>query len=106
MEKLTYAKALEIAIETVEDEATREKLVALKKTLEKPQKKKVNTEKLELAQKVLELMDFEIKYILGDLARELEVSTQKLAPTMKVLIDEGKVEKTVEKRKTYYTRVE
>jgi gamma-glutamylcysteine synthetase len=107
-QKMTYVAALALAIEAVQDEAVKEKLIALKAAQEKraTRKPRVNTAKLELADRAVEIMEAGVKYRAKDLADMLDVTTQKLAPAMKVAVDAGKVEKVVEKRVTFYQLAE
>lgn len=107
-EKMTYAQALTVAIETVEDEAVKEKLEALKvRVTAKNENRKphVNAEKLALAEKALGLMKVGEKYRVAELAKMLNVSTQKMTPAMAVLVEAGTVEKVTEKRVGFYRAV-
>ncbi len=108
-QKMTYVAALALAIEAVQDEAVKEKLIALKAAQEKratARKPRVNTAKLELADRAVEVMEAGVKYRAKELADMLEVTTQKLAPAIKVAVEAGEVEKIVEKRITYYQLAE
>lgn len=107
-QKMTYVAALALAIEAVQDEAVKEKLIALKAAQEKrvTRKPRVNTAKLELADRAVEVMEAGVKYRAKDLADMLDVTTQKLAPAMKVAVEAGHVEKIVEKRVTFYQLAE
>lgn len=108
-QKMTYVAALALAIEAVQDEAVKEKLIALKAAQEKratARKPRVNTAKLELADRAVEVMEAGVKYRAKDLADMLDVTTQKLAPAMKVAVEAGNVEKIVEKRVTFYQLAE
>jgi hypothetical protein len=105
-EKLTYNVALEQAIEAVGAETeTGMKLQALKEQLAHKagtRKPRVNQAKLDLAEKVTEIMEVGVAYRTSELAEILEVSTQKLAPALKVAVEKGTVEKIVEKRVAKY----
>lgn len=108
-QKMTYVAALALAIEAVQDEEVKEKLIALKAAQEKratARKPRVNTAKLELADRAVEVMEAGVKYRAKDLADMLDVTTQKLAPAMKVAVEAGHVEKIVEKRVTFYQLAE
>lgn len=108
-QKMTYVAALALAIEAVQDEEVKEKLIALKAAQEKratARKPRVNTAKLELADRAVEAMEAGVKYRAKDLADMLDVTTQKLAPAMKVAVEAGHVEKIVEKRVTFYQLAE
>jgi hypothetical protein len=104
--KLTYNVALEQAIEAVgRDTETGMKLVALQEQLAHKagtRKPRVNQAKLDLAEKVTEIMEVGVAYRTSELAEILEVSTQKLAPALKVAVENGTVEKIVEKRVAKY----
>lgn len=108
-QKMTYVAALALAIEAVQNEEVKEKLIALKAAQEKratARKPRVNTAKLELADRAVEVMEAGVKYRAKDLADMLDVTTQKLAPAMKVAVEAGHVEKIVEKRVTFYQLAE
>lgn len=103
--KLTYNEALEKAINAVEDEEVKEKLVALQNQLSKKatnRKPRVNQEKLDLAEKVVDIMESEHGYRVSELAKMLDVSTQKLTPALTLAVNEGKIEKRIEKRVAFY----
>ena len=104
-EKMTYATALETAINAIDDVDVKEKLTALKEQIEKKatnRKPRVNAEKIELANKAVEVMEPDVAYRVAELAKLLEVSTQKLTPALGVAIADGRVEKTIEKRVAFY----
>lgn len=108
MEKITYAQALDSAIEVVEDVEVKEKLVALKAQLAKKaenRKPRVNAEKMELAEKVVAIMEADTNYRVAELAKMLDVSTQKLTPALAIAVENGAVEKILEKRVTFYKLV-
>jgi hypothetical protein len=104
--KLTYNEALEQAIEAVgRDTETGMKLAVLQGQLARKastRKPKVNQAKLDLADKVTEIMEPGVAYRTAELAEVLDVSTQKLAPALKVAVENGTVEKIVEKRVAKY----
>lgn len=106
--KLTYAVALDSAIDVVEDVEVKEKLVALKAQLAKKaenRKPRVNAEKMELAEKVVAIMEADTNYRVAELAKMLDVSTQKLTPALAIAVENGTVEKILEKRVTFYKLV-
>ncbi len=108
MEKITYAQALDSAIEVVEDVEVKGKLVALKAQLAKKaenRKPRVNAEKMELAEKVVAIMEADTNYRVAELAKMLDVSTQKLTPALAIAVENGAVEKILEKRVTFYKLV-
>lgn len=106
--KMTYAVALENAIEAVGAETpVGEKLIALKEQLAhkaENRKPRINKEKAELAEKVVAIMEVGIAYRTAELAKILGVSTQKLTPALGVAVENGTIAKTVEKRVAKYTR--
>lgn len=105
-EKMTYAVALENAINAVgANTETGEKLIALKEQLAKKatnRKPRVNAEKLELAEKVVAIMEADTNYRVAELAKMLDVSTQKLTPALAIAVENGDVEKVIEKRVAFY----
>ncbi len=107
--KMTYAIALENAIQAVGAETeVGEKLIALKAQVERKaenRKPRVNKEKLELAERAVAMMEPGIAYRVAELAKMLEVSTQKLTPALGVAVENGTVEKIVEKRITKYMTI-
>lgn len=106
--KLTYAVALDSAIDVVEDVEVKEKLIALKAQLAKKaenRKPRINADKLALANQVVEVMETDTNYRVAELAKMLGVSTQKLAPALGVAVENGTVEKILEKRVTFYKLV-
>ena len=109
MEKMTYVNALTIAIAQVGEGEVAEKLTALKDQLERKgenRKPRVNTAKIELAEKAHNIMEKGVAYRVADLAKMLGVSTQKLTPAMGLLIEDGRVVKEVVKRVAFYTAQE
>ena len=106
MEKMTYAIALENAIQAVGVETeVGEKLVALKAQIEakaQNRKPRVNAEKMELAEKVVAIMEADTNYRVAELAKMLNVSTQKLTPALAIAVENGTVEKHIEKRVAFY----
>lgn len=107
-EKMTYAVALENAINAVENEEVKEKLTALKEQLAHKsanRKPRVNQQKLDLADKVVEVMEPDTDYRVAELAKMLDVSTQKLTPAMTVAVEGGQIEKRIEKRVALYRLV-
>lgn len=107
-EKMTYAVALENAINAVDNEEVKEKLTALKEQLAHKsanRKPRINQVKLDLAEKVVEVMEPDTDYRVAELAKMLDVSTQKLTPAMTVAVEGGQIEKRVEKRTALYRLV-
>lgn len=108
---MTYAQALEIAIETLGEGEAVERLVALKAQLakrasadRKPSKVQVANEGVKSA--IVEaLADGEARQC-NAIAEALGISGQKCSALLKQLVDSGKIEKYTEKRVTYFKAVE
>ncbi len=110
MTKITYAVALDVAINAVADEAVKEKLEALKASIAKRnggERKPTKTQKENEGTKVeiLNLLTTEGKQC-KDIADTLGISGQKCSALLKQLVDTGKAEKYTEKRVTYFKAVE
>lgn len=110
MTKMTYAIAIDNAINGIMDEATREKLEALKASLakrnsgeRKPTKGQIENEALKA--RILELLGGEGRQC-KDIATEMEISGQKCSALLKQLVDTNQIEKYTEKRVTYFKGIE
>lgn len=113
MEKMTYVKALDVAIDTVEDGEVREKLISLRlqqmkknSSSKKPTKRQVeNADVLQPA--VLEFLATVDKATATTVANgvtvDFEVTTSRATSALKALREKGKVANFVEKRVSYYT---
>ena len=108
MTKMTYTQALEIAIAAVDGEA-KERLEALKVSIEK---RNSADRKPTKTQRENEVLKEELMVILTtdgrqckDLANVLAISPQKCSALLAQLVKEGKAEKYIEKRVTYFKRV-
>lgn len=113
MTKMTYAQAIDIALETVVDEMAREKLEALKGQLAKRGTGKKTPTKTQKENEVL------MEVIVNDLAvigapvtvTELIAqgeglngyTNQKISALLRKLVEAEKVVKTMEKKKAYFT---
>lgn len=113
--EMTYAVALETAINAVADEAVKEKLTALKATIEKrksaPSKKKVEAMNANLTAVYEALLAFDEPVSVTDLMKGAtnEVAgftAQKVTAMLTKLCADGRAVKTVEKRKSYYAIAE
>lgn len=126
MTKMTYVQALTFAIDHLDeaitasgsadwDEEARqviEKLTALKAQTEKrnsadrkPTKAQVANEGLKA--KILEVLTADPATVTEIMARDAELtalSNQKVSALVNALVDEGRVTKTVDKRKSYFAR--
>ena len=112
--KMTYVKALEIAIKAVEDnKEVAEKLEALKASVAKKnsaERKPTATQKANEGYKtaILEFMEVGKKYTVTDLMKEVvelaDLSNQRVSALVRQLKEEGFVERTEEKRKAYFSK--
>lgn len=110
MTKMTYAVALEVAINSVSDSEVREKLEALKASIEKRnsgERKPTKTQRENEGIKgdILAQLTDEGKQC-KDIAEALGISGQKCSALLKQLVDAGLAEKFSEKRVTYFKAVE
>ena len=112
--KMTYVKALEIAMKAVEDnkEGT-EKLEALKESISKKnsaERKPTATQKAneEYKKAILSFMEVGKKYTISELMKEVvelaDLSNQRVSALVRQLKDSGLVERTEEKRKAYFSK--
>lgn len=70
---------------------------------------KAQLEHRELMDKILALMEYNTGYTCGDLHKFLNdpnISANKVSAMLKKLVDNGEVEKTTEKRKSIFTKIE
>lgn len=123
MEKITYAQALNTVLNNTDivlaDDA-RKKLEALLASVSKKSADKKTTEQqaenAEMVEQIYQQMEMNRTYSIAELLKELPVvadfnakhendmSTQRMANLLKTLVDSGKVIKTTEKRRVYYTK--
>ena len=110
MEKMTYVNAIDNALMVVTDEATREKLEALKASLVKKASNKKDT-KTQVENKKLKALIVEL---LGNAnapmtateilkSDESLVSIQKVTALLKQLVETNEVIKTVDKKKSFFS---
>ena len=112
--KMTYAKALEIAMKAVEDnKEITEKLEALKESISKKnsaERKPTATQKAneEYKKAILSFMEVGKKYTISELMKEVvelaDLSNQRVSALVRQLKDSGLVERTEEKRKAYFSK--
>ena len=112
--KMTYVKALEIAMNAVkENKEVYNKLDALKVSIAKKnsaERKPTATQKANEGYKIaiLEFMEIGKKYTITDLMKEVvelaDLSNQRVSALVRQLKDEGLVERTEEKRKAYFSK--
>ena len=110
--KMTYVKALEIAMKSVEDnKEVYEKLEALKESISKKnsaERKPTATQKAneEYKKAILSFMEVGKKYTISELMKEVvelaDLSNQRVSALVRQLKDSGLVERTEEKRKAYF----
>ena len=114
MTKLTYAQALEVAINSVSDEAIVEKLKALKVSIEKKnsakgEKKPTATQKENVGIKdaILEILAEGTALTVTEIVKALDgdFTNQKVSALVRQLVADGKVERFEEKRKAYFKAV-
>lgn len=111
MTNMTYAEALNIAIATIDNTEAKDKLTALKATLEKrhsgPSKKKVEEMNGRIDAVYSALLAFDEPVTVTDLIKGAtnEVagySNQRVSALLSKLCKDGKAVKTIEKRKSFY----
>ena len=115
MEKMTYVKALEIAIATVENEEVKTKLTALQASIAKKnsaERKPTATQTANAGFKVAIENGMELgkKYTITDLMKSIselaDLSNQRVSAIVRQLKDSGAVVRTEEKRKAYFSVAE
>ena len=121
--KITYAQALNTVLcneNIVLASDVREKLEALLASVSKKSGEKKDTaqqvENAEMVERIYQEMEADRTYSIAELLKELPVvadfnakhendmSVQRMANLLKTLVDGGKVIKTTEKRRVYYTK--
>ena len=121
--KITYAQALNTVLSNeniVLASEVREKLEALLASVSKKSGEKKDTaqqiENAEMVERIYQEMEANRTYSIAELLKELPVvadfnakhendmSVQRMANLLKTLVDGGKVIKTAEKRRVYYTK--
>ena len=114
MNKMTYVKALEIAMKSVEDnKEVYEKLEALKESISKKnsaERKPTATQKANEGYKeaILSFMEVGKKYTISELMKSVveiaDLSNQRVSALVRQLKESGLVERTEEKRKAYFSK--
>ena len=121
--KITYAQALNTVLSNeniVLASDVREKLEALLASVSKKSGEKKDTaqqvENAEMVERIYQEMEANRTYSIAELLKELPVvadfnakheqdmSVQRMANLLKTLVDGGRVIKTTEKRRVYYTK--
>ena len=115
MNKMTYVKALEIAMKSVENnKEAYEKLEALKESISKKnsaERKPTATQKANEGYKeaILSFMEVGKKYTISELMKSVveiaDLSNQRVSALVRQLKESGLVERTEEKRKAYFSKV-
>lgn len=115
MNKMTYVKALEIAMKSVEDnKEVYEKLEALKESISKKnsaERKPTATQKANEGYKeaILSFMEVGKKYTISELMKSVveiaDLSNQRVSALVRQLKESGLVERTEEKRKAYFSKI-
>lgn len=115
MEKMTYAKALDVAIANVSEGEVKEKLTALKASIvkknsaeRKPTKTQTANEGYKTA--IYNGMESGKAYTITDLIKGIdeiaELSNQRVSAIVRQMVESGQVERSEVKRKAYFTKVE
>jgi sugar-specific transcriptional regulator TrmB len=108
MTKMTYAVALDVAINAVAEGEAREKLIALKAQIEKKNSAERKPTKAQVANDALKgeivgwLTD---AHTATEVAEQFGISNQKASALLTALVKGGTVERTVDKRKAYFKAV-
>ena len=112
MEKLTYSKALDVAISAVAEGEVRDKLIALKASLEKKnsaERKPTATQTANEGFKdaILNGIDPDGKYTITDLIKAVpeiaELSNQRVSAIVRQMVEAGSLVREEIKRKAYFS---
>lgn len=115
MAKMTYANALTVAINTVENTEVREKLEALKVSLERKnsgtRKPTANQkENASLKEVILESMEVGKAYTITEIMKLHEslatLSNQRVSAIVRQMVESGTLKREEVKRRAYFSRVE
>ena len=111
MMNMTYAQALEIAINAVADETAKEKLEALKAQLAKRSTSKTPTktqkENEVIMERILDALSeigeaVTVTDLIGHGIEGFELTNQKVSALLRKLVEAGKVTKTIEGKKAMF----
>ena len=105
MTKMTYAMALDVAINAVSDDAVVEKLTALKAQIEKKNSAERKPTKAQVANDALKgemLVFLADAHTATEVAEQFGISNQKASALLTALVKAEMVERTVDKRKAYF----
>lgn len=115
MDKMTYVKALDIAIEALTDGEAKDKLVALKTSIAKKnsaERKPTATQTANEGYKVaiLDVMESGKGYTITDLMKSVDaiadLSNQRVSAIVRQMVESGSVTREEIKRKAYFTKVD
>lgn len=115
MEKMTYVKALEIAIATIDNEEVKTKLTALQASIAKKNsavRKPTATQTANAGFKVAIENGMELgkKYTITDLIKNIselaDLSNQRVSAIVRQMVESGTVVREEIKRKAYFSLVE
>lgn len=115
MTKMTYVSALEVAINSVSEVAVKEKLEALKASIEKKngaERKMTATQKenADIKVKIAEAMESGKAYTITEMMKSIEalkdLSNQRVSAIVRQMVESGTVTREEIKRKAYFTKVE
>ena len=105
MTKMTYAMALDVAINAVSDDAVVEKLTALKAQIEKKNSAERKPTKAQVANDALKgemLVFLADAHTATEVAENFGISNQKASALLTALVKAEMIERTVDKRKAYF----
>ena len=108
MTKMTYAVALDVAINAVAEGEAREKLIALKAQIEKKNSADRKPTKAQVANDALkgEIVEWLTDaHTATEVAEQFDISNQKASALLTALVKAEVVERTVDKRKAYFKAV-
>lgn len=115
MDKMTYVKALDVAIEALTDGEAKDKLIALKASIAKKnsaERKPTATQTANEGYKVaiLDAMESGKGYTITDLMKSVDaiadLSNQRVSAIVRQMVESGSVTREEIKRKAYFTKVD
>lgn len=115
MDKMTYVKALDVAIEALTDGEVKDKLIALKASIAKKnsaERKPTATQTANEGYKVviLDAMESGKGYTITDLMKSVDaiadLSNQRVSAIVRQMVESGSVTREEIKRKAYFTKVD
>lgn len=115
MDKMTYVKALDVAIEALTDGEAKDKLIALKASITKKnsaERKPTATQTANEGYKVaiLDAMESDKGYTITDLMKSVDaiadLSNQRVSAIVRQMVESGNVTREEIKRKAYFTKVD